>query len=232
MLECINYVTQYSRLKLFLKQNKDYDIVLSDEYYSIKSITDIDFLLNAIKGINIFIHLRVEADRINIIEKYLSETIIKETQPPWSFLNWDYCNDTFIVRLKKKLQDGSEYIMRLYEDGNGVVVYIGKELQSIYYYRINDSSMAVITELISNKIDFIVSNPVWIHEDDRFLSLPVHLEYNIKWKYPHAYAGITQDKIFETIDYGFNENEITLATLLLKQPGIKDKWMRLHLQNY
>ncbi len=102
----------------------------------------------------------------------------------YALVFWRDKDKDYVIDLQKRLKDWSEYILRLYPDGSGYLIYEGKKDRIIRYFVLEDD--ALMQEIISDaseNIDRIAANPRYHSEDDRW-TIPVHLEYNIEWKYP------------------------------------------------
>ena len=65
-------------------------------------------------------------------------------------------------------------------------------------------------------------------EHDRYFGFPVHLNYNLRWRYPDAEKRLKKYQIYESTDYSDEEDKIKIAKQLLSAPEIKEKWMKMH----
>ena len=154
----------------------------------------------------------------------------EEAHEGWSLIKWRSNDKDYILELMKRLPGWSEYIVRLYEDGNGVIIYTGKGNESlkISYFKLKDNLRNKIISAVEKKIDDIIAHPYCLREDDRCFGFSVHLKYNIYWRNPDADKFLKEWYTFEHIDYGDDENKMKIAKMLLSAPEIKSIWMKMH----
>ena len=84
----------------------------------------------------------------------------------------------------------------------------------------NKKTYAEIITDIKEKIEYIISNPITIHEDDRFFSTPIHVDYGLKWMYPEPEKMHKRDEYFETREYLQSFDESALAKKLISAPEL------------
>ena len=104
----------------------DVDVWITDSDISLKDSHDLLTILRAITGKDVMVHLRVDPGRIDEVNQYLEQAAREEAHEGWSLIKWRSNDKDYILELMKRLPGWSEYIVRLYEDGNGVIIYTGK----------------------------------------------------------------------------------------------------------
>ncbi len=224
----LRHTTHYLGLMDFFDANTLPEVYLTDESISLDDENDLESLIKAIKGKNVLVHLRVKANLVDSVKNYLEAVVERETRGDLAFLNWLYSNTDHVVELMKRMPDWSSWFLRLYEDGNGFVVYMDRMSTRpvIHYFRINEPVRKTLINMISKRIDRIVSNPQSLGEDDRYFAFPVHLRYNIEWRYPNADNAPDELKVFESTDYGDDELKMKVARMILETPEVGRYWMK------
>lgn len=163
-------------------------------------------------------------------QEMLSEELEKATEEKIKenslLFEWAKEDDEYILHIRKRVIPEYEYTLRLYQDGNGVVIYESKCNSEINYFRIKEALRKNIVSRVSEKVDYIVSHPEEVHEDDRYFGCPVHCRYGLKWKYNNAYDMLSDYMIYEDCDYGFDEYETEIARMLLEAPEVSSIWMK------
>lgn len=213
-------------LREFIEENETEEVVLTDDLVVLNDERDYLYLLSAIEGKDVQVHYMVSYEKVTEVKKMI-EKVVKESLRSFYFLKWSFSDKSYVIELTKRLPDWSEYMVRLYEDGNGVLVYHGSTKLLIHYFKINDQLRDQLVSDASDRIDEIVAHPSRWGEDDRCY-IPIHLKYNIVWKYPKAYAGAKKYDRYENTVYCNDESESEEVQRLLNIPEIKDKWMKLH----
>lgn len=230
LLKDLHGTTQYLGMKKFFEENLDSDVWITDSDISLKDSHDLLTILRAITGKDVMVHLRVDPGRIDEVNQYLEQAVQEEAHEGWSLIKWRSNDKDYILELMKRLPGWSEYIVRLYEDGNGVIIYTGKGNESlkISYFKLKDNLRNKIISAVEKKIDDIIAHPYCLREDDRCFGFSVHLKYNIYWRNPDADKFLKEWYTFEHIDYGDDENKMKIAKMLLSAPEIKSIWMKMH----
>lgn len=229
--QLINYVktsTQHLGLNKFFEQNEEREVFITDEYISLKEKNDLGTIIRAIIGKDVLVHLRVEANMIDTINQLLEEEMHEESQEDLSLIKWRYANDDYILELMKRLASGSTYLVRIYEDGNGVIIFSGREKNEICYFKMKDYTRKQIIDNAAKRMDEILAKPVWSGEDDRYFGFSVHLKYGLHWRCSDAEQRLKTYEKYEDIDYSDDEYELELAKQLLDIPEVKAKWMKMH----
>ena len=201
-------------------------MILTDDLVVLNDEEDYRSLLNAIEGKDVQVHLMVSYEKVDEVERTL-EKVVKDYLRIFYYLKWRFSDRSYVIELVKRLPDWTEYLVRIYEDGNGVMVYNDVGQLVTHYFKINDQLRDQLISDASEKMDDIVAHPSSIGEDDRCY-IPVHLKYNIEWKYPKAYEVKKKYVEYETTVYCEDERESEEVQRLLKIPEIKEKWMKLH----
>lgn len=184
--EYLKNTKHYMALKAYFEQNDLQEAVLTDDIIPLNDTFDMYSVIRAIIGKNILIHLRVNADRVQEVNDLLEAAVEMEIEDTGCLLEWRCSDNDYIAELKKRLPDWSEYIVRLYEDGNGVIVYeANNNTFTTYYFRIGEPLRSQLVKAIYAKMHFIIHHPRRSTEDDRS-QLSVHMRYNIKRRYPDA----------------------------------------------
>lgn len=213
-------------LREFIEENETREVVLTDDLVVLNDEEDYRSLLNAIEGKDVQVHLMVSYEKVDEVERTL-EKVVKDYLRIFYFLKWRFSDRSYVIELTKRLPDWTEYLVRIYEDGNGVMVYHDVGQLVTHYFKINDQLRDQLISEASEKMDDIVAHPSSIGEDDRCY-IPVHMTYNIEWKYPKAYEVKNIYVEYETTVYCEDERESEEVQRLLKIPEIKEKWMKLH----
>jgi len=215
-------------LNSYFERNLDEEVWITDEDISLNESREVFHLLNAVVGKNVLVHVRVDSKQIMRTKQFLEDAAIEETREKASILKWLYSKDDYLIELMKRMPDWSVYKVRFYEDGNGVIVYFGKEHHEIYYFRLKSHLRDSIVCNIDKRIDEIVNKPVWTGEDDRYFGFSVHLKFNIYYKYPEADKKLKQYQEYEDVDYSDDEFRLNIAKQLLSAPEVKTKWLSMH----
>lgn len=184
--EYLNKTTHHMSLKPFFDQNDLSEAILTDDIIPLDDKSDMYSVIRAIIGKNILIHLRVNDDRVQEVNDLLEAAVEMEIEDKGCLLEWRCSDNDYIAELKKRLPDWSEYIVRLYDDGNGVIVYeANNNTFTTYYFRIGEPLRTQLVEAIYAKMHFIRHHPRRLFRDEcsHFL---VHMRYNIKRRYPDA----------------------------------------------
>lgn len=233
--EYLNNTKHYMALKTFFEQNDLREAILTDDIIPLDDKYDLYSVIRAIIGKNILIHLRVNVDRVQEVNDHLEAAAEMEVKDIGCLIEWQCSDNDYIAELKKRLPDWSEYIVRLYEDGNGVIIYNANyKTITTYYFRIKEPLRTQLVKAIYAKMHFIIHHPRRSTEDDRS-QLPVHMRYNINRRYPDAEKRLKANPkyeftCYEDTDYDNDENKIDIAKKLIQAPEIKDKWMKMHLE--
>ena len=220
--------TKYQALKHYLDEISNEEVWLTDDIYSIEDETDCILMLEAVKGKNIHIHYRTAADRIDKVEQLLEKATEEITKENQLLLDWEKEDEQYILHILKRVLPEYEYTLRLYQDGNGVIIYVSKYETKIRYFKIREPLRKSIVSRVSEKVDYIVSHPEEAHEDDRYFGFPVHCRYGLKWKYSNARDMLDNYTLYEDCDYGVDEYEPEIACMLLEAPEVSGIWMKLH----
>lgn len=219
---------KFLALSHYLDEASSEEVWLTDDSYNIEDAWDSAFMLEAVRGKNIYIHYRAAADRVDKIKQLLEKAIEEKTKENSLLFEWAKEDDEYILHIMKRVIPEYKYILRLYQDGNGVIIYESKCNSEIKYFRIKEDLRKNIVSRVSEKVDYIVSHPEEVHEDDRYFGCPVHCRYGLKWKYNNAYDMLSDYMIYEDCDYGFDEYETEIARMLLEAPEVSGIWMKLH----
>ena len=143
------------------------------------------------------------------------------------FFFWKKEDDEYILHLRKRINLECEYILRLYLDGNGVIICSFDERTEIRYFKINESLRAGLVAELSERVDQIISHQERVCEDDRCFC-PFHCLYGLKWKYKDAYDRLRDGNTYEDCDYYNDEYESETVCKLLNAPEVSGIWMKLH----
>lgn len=208
-------------LREFIEENEIEDVILTDDLVVLNDEEDYRSLLNAIEGKDVQVHLMVSYEKVPEVERTL-EKVVKDYLRIFYLLKWRFSDRSYVIELTKRLPDWTEYVVRLYEDGSGVMAYNGLGQLVTHYFKIADSVRDQLILDASEKMDEIVAHPSSVEEDDRWYS-SVNLKYNIEWKYPKAYADAKKYVKYETTVYCEDERESEEVQRLLKIPEIKEK---------
>ena len=220
--------SKHLALSHYLDETTSKEVWLTDDSYSIEDAWDSAFMLDAVREKNIIIHYRAAADRVDKVKQLLEKATEEKTKENWLLLEWEKEDDEYLLHIMKRVIPEYEYTLRLYQDGNGVIVFESKNDTKIRYFKIRESLRTSILSRVSDKVDYIVSHPEEVHEDDRYFGCPVHCRYGLKWKYNNANNMLSDYTIYEDCDYGFDEYETEIARMLLKAPEVSGIWMKLH----
>ena len=215
-------------LRQYLNETSEREVWLTDDIYSIKDDWDSMHMLEAVRGKNTYIHYRAELSRVDQIKQFLEKAAEEKIKDKWLLFDWEIEDDEYILHLMKRVIPEYVYTLRLYQDGNGVIIYESKYDTKIRYFKIREPLRKSIVSQVSEKVDYIVSHPEEVHEDDRYFGCPVHCRYGLRWKYNNADDMLNDYMRYEDCDYGFDEYETDIARMLLKTPEVSGIWMKLH----
>ena len=217
---------KFLALSHYLDETSSEEVWLTDDSYNIEDELDSALMLEAVRGKNTYIHYRAAADRVDKTKKLLEKATEEKIKENSLLFEWAKEDDEYILHIRKRVIPEYEYTLRLYQDGNGVVIYESKCNSEINYFRIKEALRKNIVSRVSEKVDYIVSHPEEVHEDDRYFGCPVHCRYGLKWKYNNAYDMLSDYMIYEDCDYGFDEYETEIARMLLEAPEVSSIWMK------
>ena len=203
-----------------LPEYKNDEIWLTDEIINIGNVIDASFLLETFvkSRCRAIVHLFV-SDPSTVID-YLDKAFERANRDGWAFLQWAHEDINYIMELYITDLGHSITTIRLYEDGDGFVFHEIKYGTQISYFKLNKKTYTEIIADIKEKIEYIISNPITIHEDDRFFSTPIHVEYGLKWMYPEPEKMHNRDEYFENREYVLTFDESALAKKLISAPEV------------
>lgn len=210
----------YYELDKKLKDYKDDDIWLTDEIININNETTASLLLEALvkSKCKAIVHLFV-SDPMTV-NNYLDKAFEHNYRDGSAFLLWAHEDENYVLELYIRNIGHSVTTIRLYEDGNGFVFHEIKYGVQINYFKLNETIRAKIIAEIKEKIESIISNPITVHEDDRFFSTSICVEYGLKWIYPEPEKMHKEDEYFERRDFVQTFDENTLAKKLISAPEV------------
>jgi len=208
-------------LKKILSECKITDIWLTDDIIQIEKLIDAKWFLQAVAESknSITMHYCVSELSITQVENLMEEALIQETEDRWALFHW-LQEDKFYVLSLRIRQERTETTIRLYEDGNGFVVYETIDNLWISYFGLTGETKETIMEHAIEKINHIVANPTYAHEDDRFFAYPIHMNYGLEWRYAEPEKMHEKDEWFESIDYEYDVNDNSLAKALVYTPEV------------
>ena len=109
------------------------------------------YMLEAVRGkkpTSIIEQLLIELIKKNKLLEKATEEKIKENS---LLFEWAKEDDEYILHIRKRVIPEYEYTLRLYQDGNGVVVYESKCNSEINYFRIKEALRKNIVSRVSEK---------------------------------------------------------------------------------
>ena len=228
LINTLKNMSGYEAIVNYLENTSDKDLYITDDYISFESSLLHGIFYN-ILGKRINIHICVKESDVEKIKQMLYDSYLMEVRDTWTFIKWRYAEKNYVIQLFKRLSFSSEYFLRLYEDGNGVIIYCGDEDIKIKYFKIKYNLNRKILFAVKKKNYYILNHPREVFIDDRD-SFSVHLSYNLYKEYPDADKRLGKYEGFELKEYSEEEYKIKLAKLILSAPEIKKYWMKLHIQ--
>lgn len=180
-----------------------------------------------------FVENAIEKAEIDMLSDILYSSLVErfpENRKIYAFGYWLNRDDDYVIRLSKRLEDWSEYTLCLYADGSGYIVYERKHALIIDYFCIDAAEHAGIMEDIDREVDKIVAEPVCFAADDREL-IQVRLTFNIYRRYPDADDKLDEYYEFDRTYYSWKEEQLPVASRLIKYPVVKGIWMKMHCFN-
>ena len=226
LLECLSNNSQYHGLQCFFEKNLDTEVWITDDMISLKNEADVDSFFMIAIGIKSPVHLRVAKERVNEVENQLYEAAKLMAEDAICIAQWRRFDKTYLFELKKRFHNSvAECFIRFYEDGNGVIIYVGKVNYQITYFTVQSPALEGIVTMALNEMEEIIAKPVYMGEDDRDWNFSVCLTYNLELKYPKAEKMLERHQTFETKMYCDHEREIKIIRKLLNAvPEIETVW--------
>ena len=223
---CLSNNTEYFGVKDYFEQCNASEIEITEKDVMVNQFVIIA-ILESITGKNIQVHLKVHKERVAEINDLLFRQVSAEATDGMCFIHWLNFHDDHVLNLKKRLAGWNEYNLRLYNGGDGVIIYQEKDTLITHYFRLADDLWNKVKSICERETAQIISHPTVVHEDDRYFC-SIHLTYGLTWLHPHAYENLGSGYRYENTEYPHDENDLPIVKLLMESKEIRSKWLHMH----
>lgn len=213
-------------IKLYLEKTKEKEVYITDDIVEFNNCYRLGTIIKAITYQDLQVHIRVKNEDVYRVESLLDKGLEKEIQMDSLFDQWRLQDRDFIIEIYKAGSGWEyEYLLRLYKDGNGVIVFWNEYERKTAYFILKKNLQKLIGDELEKKFHYIINNPEGVGADDIDNTKVIQVYYNVFHKYPDADKRINLSICWE---YFIEECNNKIAYLILNAPEVKKYWMKLH----
>lgn len=234
LLSMISKTTSYLALKEYLVTTSNRKVIISDDIWD-TSDHGMEWLLDIIPAKDIEVYLFVDSSRIDDVKACLNKSYDSLTSLNHYAWKWQWYEDNYIFKADFfSFHKSFEYDLRVFEDGNGVIVIFDKQIKILFFELGTYCDMFV--QAVEEKIDNIITKPPYmVYEDDRWGQIPIRVEYNVFRKYPEIEQRLKPYEKIDNFAYCYKESENKEYRRLFGCPEVRrifDKYINEYTKQY